>query len=363
MVEAYLETLFRQMAIVRQNVPQARFKQLAIGGGTPTYLSASQLERSLSSLEAIFETPLHSLPTSVETSPATATPERLRVLSDFGVERISLGIQSFDEEETRLIGRPQRADITHDAIDVIRQYDFAVLNVDLIYGDPRQSRESWLASLVGALRHQPEELYLYPLYVRPGTGLARTGRGAANHRRDLYRTAREMLLERGYLQTSLRSFRLPRTETPSAYACQRDGMIGLGCGARSYTRRLHYATRFAVTQAGVRAILQEWVKQSDDDLAFATHGIRLSDDEQRRRYAIMSLLQAEGMLIRDYVALFGTSPNEDLTELDGLVHRGWLVEMEGRLVLTSEGLERSDEVGPMLFSESVRRLLKEFIQL
>jgi len=360
LVDAYLSALWRQMRAIRAAVPRATFSQFAIGGGTPTFLSAEQLDHLLGSIDSVFEQPISRLPTSIETSPTTATADRLNVLSSFGVQRISLGVQSFSAAETRLFGRPQDPDDVHHAIQAIRSAGKFELNLDLIYGHPAQTRDSWRASLRQALRYRPEELYLYPLYVRPETGLAKQGMFAVRHRSDLYREGRDLLVDAGYEQLSLRCFRLPRAGKLVAYTCQRDGMIGLGCGARSYTRRLHYATRFAVTQAGIRDILQEWIAQSDRNFAFATHGLWLPDDEQLRRYLILSLLQAEGLSRAEFVERFPGRDESDISGISELIDRGWLICTNHRLQLTPLGLEHSDEVGPLLYSEHVRDRLRAF---
>jgi oxygen-independent coproporphyrinogen-3 oxidase len=363
-VDDYLQTLTRQIRVVRNVIPGVTFGQLAVGGGTPTFLSSAQLERMFRAIEDSFGLSITRLPTSVETSPATASDDRLRLLRDLGVQRISIGVQSFVNDEAKGLGRPQSLEETHRALQRIRQLGFPVLNVDLIYGDPGQSLASWSTSLAEALVYRPEELYLYPLYVRPETGLARAGHPLARHRSDLYRCARDFLTSAGYQQTSLRCFRLPDNVAPSSYACQRDGMIGLGCGARSYTQRLHYATRFAVTQTGVKVILSDWIRQTDEQLSWATHGIALTEEEQRRRFLIMTLLQAEGMRISDYQSRFHVSPFDDCPELEEPRISNWLDDASAdTLRLTGIGLEHSDEVGPLLYSARVRQCLQEFVKL
>lgn len=359
-VKNYLDVLLRQMSVVRDAVPAATFHQLAIGGGTPTFLAAEQLEALFGTVETVFGQRIAQLPTSIETSPSTATEDRLGVLAEFGVHRVSLGVQSFSPEETRLFGRPQDPEGVHRAVRAIRQNGDFELNLDLIYGHPEQTRASWQFSLRQALAYRPEELYLYPLYVRKETGLAKHGLSAVGHRIDLYREARDLLADEGYEQVSLRCFRLSHAEGPVAYACQRDGMIGLGCGARSYTQRLHYATRYAVTQAGIQLILRDWIAQDEDDLALATHGMWLDQDEQLRRYLILSLLQADGMSRREFAERFPETDPIDLPGISQLVSRGWLSYANNRLKLTSIGLEHSDEVGPLLYSEQVRERLREF---
>lgn len=362
-VTAYLAALQRQMWSVRAAVPQAAFQQLAVGGGTPTFLSAGQLEMLFARIEALVGRCIDQLATSIETSPATATAERLRVLADFGVERVSIGIQSFVPAETRRFGRPQSAAFVHQALAQIRAAGFPVLNVDLMYGDPAQTRPLWLESLRQAVEYRPEEVYLYPLYVRPRTGLARIGREFARQRADLYQAGRDWLCAQGYVQQSLRCFHLPTGASRADYNCQRDGMIGLGCGARSYTERLHYSTRFAVTQAGIRAILAEWIAQSEDDFAWATHGFWLTEEEQRRRFLILSLLQADGMLLAEFQERFPAAWLAELPEIADLIERNWLARYPDRYVLTPAGLQHSDVVGPLLYSPTVRERLRKFVEL
>lgn len=177
---------------------------------------------------------------------------------------------------------------------------FPTLNIDLIYGQPGQTVATWLASLRPALHYRPEELYLYPLYVRPATGIGRRGdilRSPTDFMRQLYREARDYLLDGGYEQISMRYLRRPRTfaENSPVYCCQSDGMIGLGCGARSYTSTVHYSSRFAVQAAEVHAILDEWTEQTEENYAVADWGCRLSLDDLRRRFLIQSLLTQPGL--------------------------------------------------------------------
>jgi oxygen-independent coproporphyrinogen-3 oxidase len=360
-VTAYLASLQRQMQVVHRQLPGAEFSQFALGGGTPTYLTAQQLETLFQHIESAFDVAPCRVSTSVEASPATCTPDRLRVLAGQGVERISLGVQSFVEADVHRIGRAQQSSLVYAALENIRTFGFPILNIDLIYGGPEQSQESWLHSLRSALRYSPEELFLYPLYVRPETGLARTG-CASGHRVDLYRAGRDLLVDAGYRQISLRCFRRPQTLPANDYCCQHDGMVGLGCGARSYTRELHYATRFAVTQSGIRAILHDWMAQTDSDFAVATHGIRLNSEEQRRRFVILCLLQAGGLSDAEYAARFDSSPVTDVPELFSLMSRGWVVRRDGRSMLTEQGLENSDMAGPTLYSRPVRSRLQEFVR-
>ena len=188
--DLYIAALTRQIERVRMALGNATFSRLAIGGGTPTYLEADNLETVFQLLIDNFELDLRQLPTSIETSPLTATPERLQVLQDSHVDRISIGVQSFIEEEARAAGRPQRTADVLNALNCIRTFNFQTLNIDLIYGLPGQTVDSWRYSLQQAMVFEPEELYLYPLYVRPLTGLDRLDHEWDDDRLACYRTGR-----------------------------------------------------------------------------------------------------------------------------------------------------------------------------
>lgn len=422
---AYLDALDRQAdAVLDALGPEARFVQAAFGGGTPTYLTARELDR-LCRISARFlslgraaapaaklpqsasplsarglprqgsgtvlptsrsegdrpgraspeaETPgadrphrqesgpareaSGGVPLAVETSPGTATKDRLEVLREHGATRVSIGVQSFVEAEARAAARPQRTAEVVAALDAIREAGFPTLNIDLIYGIDGQTPRSWAESLDRALEWRPEELYLYPLYVRPLTGLARRAGDWDDQRMRLYLLGRDHLLARGYEQVSMRMFRLPAgTSGDTGYSCQEDGMVGLGCGARSYTAGLHYSFEYAVHAAEVRAIIDDYVRT--EDFSRAPVGFPLNDAERRRRHLLQSLLQTEGVDRHAYRSRFGADPLSDF-DLSPFVSRGWLAETPGSLVLTPEGLAHSDAVGPALFSPEVQALMTAY---
>lgn len=367
-VAAYLDTLARQVAVVRRELDAGghyAIARAAIGGGTPTLLDAHQLARVFGLLADLgygAGTPL-----SLETSPETALPDRLAVAVERGADRISMGVQSFVDAEVRAVNRPQQVADVHRALRAIRDAGPATLNVDLMYGLPGQTAASWQHSLDEALAYRPEELYLYPLYVRPLTtlGRKRARDGILDEDRGrvaLYDQARSALREAGYRQVSLRMFRRVDADADAdasapVYCCQDDGMIGLGCGARSYTRAVHYSSEWAVGARGVRDIIDRWIASSDAQFAVADYGFVLDADEQRRRWVALSLLAESGLDTAAYAARFGGAVADDLPQLAELVARG-LAEPApddgGCWRLTDAGLAHADAIGPWLASPAVR---------
>ena len=364
-VDAYLGALERQMQVMGPMLAPARFARAAFGGGTPTFLSEGEIERLFAGIDKHLGGIAPGAPVSFEMSPATVSAEKLRLLVALGVTRASIGVQSFLLEETRALGRPQNPAEVAAALTLMREAGFQVLNLDLIYGAQNQTVASWEHSLREAMRWTPEEIYLYPLYVRPLTGLEKLRREPSDGRLEFYRRGRDFLLARGYRQLSMRLFRradvsADPTDGGPVYCCQEDGMVGLGAGARSYTRDVHYSSEYAVGRAGVREIIADFVRQPDARFGVADYGCTLTPEEQRRRYVIKSLLRSNGLSLTAYRAEFGEDALADFPELGELPGYGLGACVDGALVLTAAGLERSDTIGPALFSPDTQRRMEEF---
>ncbi|MCP3102347.1 STM4012 family radical SAM protein [Myxococcus sp. K15C18031901] len=359
-VDGYLGALEREARRVKDALGPARFARLAVGGGTPTLLDVAGLEKVFDLAELLGATP-HEVPVSVEVSPETVDAQKLRTLRARGTDRVSMGIQSFIEAEVAAVKRPQQTAQVLAALDLIRSVDFPTLNLDLIYGMEGQTVDSFLFSIREALRFRPEELYLYPLYVRPLTFLGKKARAWDDLRLSLYRAGRDFLRAEGYTQVSMRMFRA--SHAPDAggpiYRCQEDGMVGLGCGARSYTGRVHYSSEYAVGSREVRSIIGAYSARTTESFGEVGYGFRLDGDEQRRRYMLLSLL-AEGVDQAAYRERFCTEVLEDFPQLSELESRG-LARREGEVLrLTDAGVERSDLIGPWLHSEPVHALSQEY---
>jgi oxygen-independent coproporphyrinogen III oxidase len=353
----YLEAFERQAETLAEELDGARAAHFVIGGGTPTYLAAENLARLMDTAIRLFNADMTRIPSSVETSPGTASEERLAVLAERHVERVSIGAQSFSEVERCAMGRPQKRTQLESALDCIRQAGFPVLNIDLIYGAENQTVETLRQSLRRALMWHPEELYLYPLYVRPETGLGGRVETWDAHRVTLYRAARDFLLSEGYVQMSMRLFQRadrPQRADAAEFSCHNDGMLGLGPGARSTTKHLHYSTKYAVDRSSVMRILDVYCEESADAHHYATYGIELDDDDQIRRYVLKSILRSEGLDMARFTARFGFGSVWEFAPLARLADARLLEEAHGFLRPTAAGLELSDAIGPWLYAPRIQ---------
>ncbi|MFJ9522490.1 STM4012 family radical SAM protein [Kitasatospora sp. NPDC101801] len=374
---AFLGTVERQARATREALDAkgdpVRFTLAAFGGGTPTYLTADELTRLCDICEHVMGADLKVLPWSVETSPATATADRLAVLAERGATRLSIGVQSFVDEEARAAVRPQKRKEVEEALARLKEAAFPILNIDLIYGIDGQTEQSFRVSLDAALSWEPEEIYLYPLYVRPLTGLMarhdKDGRLWDEQRLRLYRYGRDHLLAAGYRQTSMRVFQRIGTAAVelsdlagiSEYN-QQAGMVGLGVGARSFTTDLHYTTDYAVAVPEVRRIIDDYLATPTEEFRRAQWAFRMDQDERRRMFVLQALLEWTGLRTDAYRRQFGTRPEADFpAEFAALAERGWLTTGDGEtLLLTAEGMAWADAIGPLFFSPRVNDAMNSY---
>lgn len=248
----------------------------------------------------------------------------------------------------------------------MKQADFPILNLDLIYGLPGQTMVSWLYSLDSAIVYEPEEIFIYPLYTRENTFLKPEQVSASGHdiRMDCYRAACDRLASAGYVQYSMRRFAKPDAAPVKEllpFSCQEEGMIGLGCGARSYTRNVHYASRYGVSYKATKSIIADYVATTD--YTKADYGFVLNIAEQKRRFILKAILHREGLELASYEQRFGTGALNDYPELYLLIDSDLAQTANGILLLTDQGLAYSDAIGDWFISGEVKDLMKEHVLL
>jgi oxygen-independent coproporphyrinogen-3 oxidase len=359
----YLDALERQFQAYQHVLGDYRFTRAAIGGGTPTILSEKGTLKLLSIIEGFLGTDFSSVPCSVETSPKTATPAKLGFLKEAGVSRVSMGVQSIFEGENAALMRAQTFPELQTAICNLKEAQFNCLNLDLIYGIPGQTISSWEDSLRYIVDCEPQEIYIYPLYQRPQTGLWRRTSSGDNNLTEYYDFAVEFLLLHGYSQQSTRLFRKNTFSTDGMppYRCQDDGMVGVGCGARSYTEACHYSHHYSANRGQVKNIIEDYCQLSVAEFSVASYGFLLTEEDRRRRFIIQSLLQNEGLNLNEYEATFGHRLLDHFSGLSQLIDLNLALANNGTIRLTPLGFKFGDIIGPWLMSDTVKSSVHEYI--
>jgi putative oxygen-independent coproporphyrinogen III oxidase len=239
LISSYLAALDLEAQLYREQFPA--FDTLFLGGGTPSWLRDAHLADLMNNLRRRFAFASDSEIT-IEGNPDDITADKLRLFRDLGINRLSLGCQSFDEAELRFLGRRHSAGQTKAAIDLIRAAGFTNMAMDLIYGLPGQTVAAWHHTLATALRFNPEHLSCYQLTLAEDTPMERSlAQGDLvplneEFQRDFFLLTAEFLQERGYLHYEVANF--ARGEE---YTCRhnhkywtRTPYLGLGPAAHSF---------------------------------------------------------------------------------------------------------------------------------
>lgn len=352
-ISLYLHTMRRQAEQLSVAAQGLKFTSFAVGGGTPLILDEGQLEE-LFCLAELFGVHPSRVFTSVETSPEYTQKSVLRQLRARGVERLSMGVQSFNEMELKKLKRRPGLGTVVGALENIVEAGFPQFNLDLIYGIEGQTVESFMRSLNTALTYRPNELFIYPLYVRPGTRI--DVRSTDDIGYAIYKSARELLVGQGFVQTSMRRF-VRRETTETEFSCGDEVMLSCGAGGRSYLGNLHYATPYAVRQQAIADEIDHYIRTTD--FMTAANGFLLSTEEMQIRFIIKNLMYYQGVDLAEYEKRFGEKPDRNLFR--EFTDRGW-IEETGRIVrLTEEGMAYSDYIGQAFISPVVRKLMSEYV--
>ena len=352
-ISLYLHTMRRQAEQLSVAAQGLKFTSFAVGGGTPLILDEGQLEE-LFCLAVLCGVHPSRVFTSVETSPEYTQKSVLRQLRARGVERLSMGVQSFNETELKKLKRRPGLGTVVGALENIVEAGFPQFNLDLIYGIEGQTVESFMRSLNTALTYRPNELFIYPLYVRPGTRI--NVRSTDDIGYAIYKSARELLVGQGFVQTSMRRF-VRRETTETEFSCGDEVMLSCGAGGRSYLGNLHYATPYAVRQQAIADEIDHYIRTTD--FMTAANGFLLSTEEMQIRFIIKNLMYHRGVDLAEYEKRFGEKPDRNLFR--EFTDRGW-IEETGRIVrLTEEGMAYSDYIGQAFISPVVRKLMSEYV--
>lgn len=338
LVPAYTEALLEEIRRWSPHVRGYAVHTVFFGGGTPSLLPLHELERILAALRDAFAL-IPDPEVSLEANPGTVDEPYLRGLRALGVNRLSLGVQSFHDDELAALDRIHTAAEAEAAFRAARAAGFDNVNLDLIFGLPGQTLERWAANVRRALALRPEHLSLYALTVEEGTPLAaQVRRGAVpapdpDLQADMYELADGLLTEHGYVQYEISNWSLPgrRCRHNLTYWENRP-YLGLGPGAHS----CFGGRRFAVVRsprAYIRALAAggngmpqvEWEEPLDPATEMAETmllGLRLADG-----VSLTAFRDRFGVALLDVYA----DAVRELTDLGVLALAG------GRLRLTASG--------------------------
>lgn len=340
-VESYVSALVKEIESFENHAgsPTA-VDTIYFGGGTPSLLSAPQLEKILAAVRDKFSV-LDNSEITMEMNPATVTLETLEAYRQLGINRASFGAQTFDDTELRRLGRKHTAADVRDTIELLRRANYTNVSFDLIAGLPRQTVADWRRNLDEALKLQPEHLSLYLLEIHEATPLAeqiRSGRQPLpdeDAAAEMYETMLEKAAVSGYRQYEISNFSLPNYESKhNSKYWTLDAVFGFGCSAHSFDgANIRYSNERDT--ARYVALIE------NDDSAI----VNREKIDAAAEFIFLGLRLTRGVDLQFYEKRFGINLiekyAEDLQRLEEL----HLIEIaENRLRLTVKGALFSNEV-------------------
>jgi len=339
----YLDYLAREVQLQVAQLGSGRdVSQLHLGGGTPTFLSDDELAQLMAMLRRHF-TLVPGGEYAIEVDPRTVDSQRLQALAGLGFNRISFGVQDFDADVQKAVNRVQPAELVFALVEEARRIGFESINVDLIYGLPRQTRESFMRTLAQVRHLRPDRIALYgyahlPERFKPQRRIVAADLPGAADKVGMLADALDSFQSEGYVYVGMDHFALPDDPLAVAkrqgrlhrnfqgYSTQPDcDLIALGVSAIG---------RVGATYSQNAKTMDEYCDLIDQGQLPVTRGLALNRDDLARRAVIMALM-CQGQVQFESIELAWM-----------LDFRSYFAaEMERLATLAEQGLVRVDDTG------------------
>jgi oxygen-independent coproporphyrinogen-3 oxidase len=339
----YLEALKKEMKLTFCETPPERIKTIFVGGGTPTFLDAEQMRFFLATVQENLGGVLDAeLEFTMEANPGTTDREKLHVMKSYGVNRISFGAQSFDDELLKRIGRIHDSAAIAKSIENARLEGFENLSIDLMFGLPDQTMEKFSETLDRAFELPTTHFSAYSLKVEENT-LFHT-----LYQKDqlplpteetelaMYLMLIERMEQQGYSMYEISNFAKPGFESKHNQTYwHNEAYYGLGAGAHGYAGGIRHVN------AGPLAI---YLQKSATGLP-RVEQFAVVRTEQMEEQMILGLRLRKGVSIRGFEDRFGETLDKVFgTVIEAEKAKGMLEEVDGHLRLTKQALPLGNEV-------------------
>jgi oxygen-independent coproporphyrinogen-3 oxidase len=338
-VDEYLKAIEKEL---QSAAGKYSFTTVFIGGGTPTVLNETQLDRLLSMISKHVDvTNLKEY--TIEVNPGTLSDEKTFIMKNSHVNRISIGIQSFNDRYLKLLGRIHSA---NEAIDVyfnVREKGFNNISIDLIYGYPAQSLNEWKKDLRECCKLDPEHISAYCLTYEQGTPIVKmTESGSLKKLSEeeelkMYEFTNDFLCDKGYNHYEISNFAKQGKECRhnTVYWENRE-YIGIGAGAFSYVNGERYCNMKNV---------KEYVSSVTSKKNLICFSEKLPQKKRASEILIMALRMTSGISRKEFIQRSGFDLNELFEkQLNNLTQAGLINFDDERVKLTRKGLSVADSV-------------------
>lgn len=342
--DAYIEALCREIQWYGQKKEFWHRPVISVffGGGTPSLMSEEQIRLVMSTLHACFLIQKNAEIT-MEANPGTLTPAKLKQARQYGINRLSIGLQSTDENELKVLGRIHSYGAFLQSFKWAREADFKNINVDVITAVPNQTEASYKRTLEQVLRLQPEHISAYSLIIEPDTPFETLeAEGKLNlpdedEERKMYHLTRSVLKSAGYDRYEISNY------AKKGFRCRhnigywrRTDYLGLGLGASSLIGKY----RFSNTSD-----MEIYLKENPNSKMWYADVETLSEKEAMEEFMFLGLRMIRGVREKTFYEVFG----KKIMAVYGKViekyrAEGLLQRKNGRVYLTENGLDVANQV-------------------
>ena len=335
--ERYVAALLTEMEGRAEKARETVFDTLFFGGGTPTLLSEGQLFRILDAAHRLFSIEAEAEVTA-EANPATADAEKLKAMRKMGINRLSIGVQSFSDSELLTLGRVHTASEAVSFYGQAEKAGFDNINLDLMYGIPFQTAESWQKTLAEALRLAPVHLSAYSLILEEGTPLSQQKKHLSFPSEEEEEAAHQYLVatlrENGYDHYEVSNYaREGRASRHNLHYWHSDPYLGFGVSAYSFFE----GERFGNGRDFSSYLSCPLGQTADREV--------LTRETLSYEWLMLRFRLAEGIHLDAYRAAFGVSLEEQYAPLiEKYTAMGLMRRTPTHLALTERGMRLSNAI-------------------
>jgi len=315
-----------------------------IGGGTPSLIPGELIGKIMETIYRSFKL-VDNPEITIEANPGSATLEKLIAYKMLGINRLSMGVQSLDNDYLKLLGRVHTAEEAVETFEDARLAGFSNINVDLIFGLPGDDREAFRNTLEKVIKLKPEHISCYSLIVEEGTKLfEKIDKGVLenpneDYDREDYHFAIKRLKEAGYFQYEISNFsRYGRYSRHNVRYWEQKEYLGFGIGATSFTLSKDFSE-------GRRFSNGDDINDYISGESALREDTKLSRKELMDEFMMLGFRKVCGPTLTDFDAQFGENPEVIYGEkLKKLTKNGLISKKEGCYELTEKGLDLANEI-------------------
>lgn len=342
-VDAYLDAMEKEMVHTLDLNPTSKISTIFVGGGTPTALDEKQLEKLLSIIQAHLMPFQENLEYTFEANPGDLSKEKLKLMHDAGVNRLSFGVQTFDDELLKKIGRSHRREDVFQTLTAARQAGFENISLDLIYSLPGQSLSQFKESLATAFSLDLEHFSGYSLQIEPKTvfyNLMREGKlklPVEELEAEMYELLMDEMIRHGYHQYEISNFAKNGHESKHNLTYwNNEEYYGFGAGAHSYTGGMRNANAGPLNHY-MKAVAEEGLPYIE------SHQVTMNEKMEEEMF--LGLRKAEGVSKQTFLHKFDKSLETVFDEQLSRLEQAGLIEVATDAVrLTRKGKLLGNEV-------------------